>query len=153
MKLSTLSDLFSHASFEQRQAAREPFNSDFLSELAAIGVRSTVEQMLYRLLTSAELLLEATTYLVAINEQYAIQVQIKGKVTRVDFFSDTAIIATAIQEKDVMWELPGRIPKKITHMRYSWPEWPPMNGSLEEQYASMLQKIGAYEKAYKQALL
>ena len=153
MKSRTLSDYFAQALFEQRQAVLEPFSSDFLSELAAIGVRPTVEQMLQRMLTSAELLLKTTNQLVTINEQYAIQVQVQGKVTRVEFFSNTLIIATAIQEKDAMWELPGRIPKKVTHMHYSWPGWSPANGSLEEQYSAMLQKIGAYEKAYKKALV
>ncbi|MEI8223974.1 MAG: hypothetical protein WCG20_02520 [bacterium] len=153
MKPSTLSDYFAQASFEQQQAVREPFSSDFLSELAVIGVRSTVEQMLQRLLTSAELLFKTTTGLVTINEQYALQIHVQGKVTRVEFFSHALVIATAIQEKDVIWELPGRIPKKVTHMRYSWPGWSPANGSLGEQYSAMLQKIGAYEKAYKKALV
>lgn len=152
MAVNILTDYLSKIPYTQKQEVREPFQGDLLAELMAIGVRPTVEEMTYRMLCSIGTLCENKDNGFQVDTQHSFMFRVRGNVHQVDFMSNGQVIATVSKEPDVIWKVYDKIDKKVTLVRQNWPGWPYAQGTPEESYKYMLQRIGAFEKAYKNAL-
>jgi hypothetical protein len=146
---SNFTELISATPYSKKREALEPFTTDYIMKLVAIGIRPTVEQMLSRIFSSIEILMTGNVSWMKIGEKYSFQIVTNEKVTRIDFMSDGELLASIIRETDVVWETFGHLPKKVTLMRYQWPDWRVQKGTLEDAYVVMLKKIGALEKCYR----
>ncbi len=153
MTQKTLTQIYSQVAGAIQQQVKEPFSEDLLLELMAIGVRSTVEQMTYRILRSSEKLLGNQNHTIAIDEQYSFNYRVLGKNRTVEFFNKSDLIASITQEPDTEWHISGQLPKRVTLLKHEWPGWPYVNGSPEETYKHILQKMNAFEKVYRNALV
>jgi hypothetical protein len=152
MTQKTLTQIYSQVAGSIQQQAKEPFSEDLLLELMAIGVRSTVEQITYRILRSAETLLGNQNQVIVIDEQYTLNYHVSGKNRTVEFFNKSDLVASITQEPDTEWHIVGHIPKRVTLLKHEWPGWPYVYGSPEETYKHILQKMNVFEKAYRNAL-
>ena len=144
----TLAELIKSASYAQKQDAHYPFTNDYVTSLLAVKVYPTVEQMLSRMFTSIETLLDGRIASVSIDDEYSLHLtRVRDKITRIEFRLKGEEFATILREEDVPCEIFGHLPKKVDLMRYTWPQWPPNEGTLEDEYKRMLIRTDKFQTA------